>query len=95
MHAKREIENHRSRLFYQNRSTPNRHLDDHRFATSTTTRIRSHGHRTYRTVGARLPEAASHLLELQDKGKVPESWQGWTKMVQGRWPGIQDTKDCH
>lgn len=56
---------------------------------------RNHGHRTYRAIGARVPEATSHLLELKVEDEVHQSWQGRTKMVQGRWTGIPNTKDRH
>jgi hypothetical protein len=65
--------------------------DNPRLATST--KHRNHGHRTYRAIGARVPEATSHILELQVKGEVP-GWKGWTEMVQGRWIGIPNTEDC-
>jgi hypothetical protein len=54
----------------------------------------NHGHRTYRAVGTRFPEATSYIPESENQGEVHQGWQGRSKMVQGRWFRIQDTKDC-
>jgi hypothetical protein len=70
--------------FFENRSSNLKFLTTIRhprpFAPSTT-RNRSHGHRTHCAIGARFPKATSHLPQRQIKGQVPQSRKGRTQMV--------------
>lgn len=57
-------------------------------------KYRKHGDRVDRPVGARVPEAATHLPELEGQGQEQEGWQG-PEMVQGRWSGLPYAQDCY
>jgi len=54
---------------------------------------RNHGDRTHCPVGARFPEAASHLPQPQGRRTPQEHPQ--QEMVQGRWSGFPYPQDRH
>ena len=91
------------RNFGSHASTDTRKKYQKRFSTtticdlppSTTTTYSKYGHRIDCPVREGFPEAATHLLELQVQGQVVKGRQRRTKMVQGRWSWIQNTKERH